>query len=74
MRYADMTGAQRSQPDRVAVGTVVRSDEDLLAATRRDARAYGEFYARHERAVFGYFYRRTGDVEVSDVGRSRASA
>ena len=65
MRYADMTGAQRSQPDRVAVGTVVRSDEDLLAATRRDARAYGEFYARHERAVFGYFYRRTGDVEVS---------
>ena len=41
------------------------SDEDLLAATRRDPRAFGEFYARHERAVFRYFYRRTRDVEVA---------
>ena len=44
---------------------VMPSDEDLLAATRRDPRAFGEFYARHERAVFRYFYRRTGDVEVA---------
>ena len=43
----------------------MRSDEELLAATRRDARAFGEFYARHERAVFRYFYRRTSDVELS---------
>ena len=41
------------------------SDEDLLAATARDARAFGEFYARHERAVFRYFYRRTRDAEVA---------
>ena len=43
----------------------MRSDEDLLAATARDPRAFGEFYARHERAVFRYLYRRTGDVEVA---------
>ena len=43
----------------------MRSDDDLLAATARDPRAFGEFYARHERAVFRYFYRRTGDVELS---------
>jgi RNA polymerase sigma factor (sigma-70 family) len=43
----------------------MRSDEQLLAATRRDPRAFGEFYARHERAVFRYFYRRTGDAELA---------
>jgi RNA polymerase sigma factor (sigma-70 family) len=43
----------------------MRSDEQLLAATRRDPRAFGEFYARHERAVFRYFYRRTGDTELA---------
>jgi DNA-directed RNA polymerase specialized sigma24 family protein len=43
----------------------MRSDEDLLAATRRDPRAFGEFYARHERAVFRYFYRRTHNVELA---------
>ena len=43
----------------------MRSDEELLAATRRDPRAFGEFYARHERAVFRYFYRRTRDVELA---------
>jgi hypothetical protein len=39
------------------------SDEALLAATARDPRAFGEFYARHERAVFRYFYRRVRDAE-----------
>jgi RNA polymerase sigma-70 factor (ECF subfamily) len=43
----------------------MRSDEQLLAETRRDPRAFGEFYARHERAIFRYFYRRTGDVEIA---------
>src|SRR5262245_18610910 len=41
------------------------SDEELLRRTRRDALAFGEFYARHERAVFRYFYRRTADVELA---------
>ena len=42
-----------------------RSDDQLLAATRRDPRAFGEFYARHERAVFRYFYRRVGEAELA---------
>jgi RNA polymerase sigma-70 factor (ECF subfamily) len=41
------------------------SDEELLAQARRDALAFGEFYARHERAVFRYFYRRTANVELA---------
>jgi RNA polymerase sigma factor (sigma-70 family) len=41
------------------------SDEELLLRTRRDALAFGEFYARHERAVFRYFYRRTANVELA---------
>jgi RNA polymerase sigma-70 factor (ECF subfamily) len=41
------------------------SDDELLTRTRRDALAFGEFYARHERAVFRYFYRRTADVELA---------
>jgi RNA polymerase sigma-70 factor (ECF subfamily) len=40
-------------------------DEQLLAATARDPRAFGEFYARHERAVFRYFYRRVHDAELA---------
>ena len=43
----------------------MRSERELLAATRRDPRAFGEFYARHERAVFRYYYRRTRDVELA---------
>jgi RNA polymerase sigma-70 factor (ECF subfamily) len=43
----------------------MRSDEHLLASTRRDPRAFGEFYARHERAVFRYLYRRVGDAELA---------
>jgi hypothetical protein len=31
------------------------ADEQLLAATAHDPRAFGEFYARHERAVFRFF-------------------
>src|SRR5687768_14562666 len=41
------------------------SDEDLLAATARDPAAFGDFYARHERAVMRYLYRRTGDAELA---------
>src|SRR4051794_38947712 len=41
------------------------ADEQLLAATAQDPRAFGEFYARHERAVFRFFYRRVQDAEVA---------
>src|SRR4051794_29608530 len=41
------------------------ADAQLLAATAHDPRAFGEFYARHERAVFRFFYRRVQDVEVA---------
>ena len=40
----------------------MRSDHELLAG---DPRAFGEFYARHERAVFRYFYRRVADPELA---------
>src|SRR3954471_2335728 len=40
-------------------------DEQLLVATAHDPRAFGEFYARHERAVFRFFYRRVQDAEVA---------
>jgi RNA polymerase sigma factor (sigma-70 family) len=38
------------------------SDETLLAG---GPQAFGEFYARHERAVFRFFYRRVLDAEVA---------
>jgi RNA polymerase sigma-70 factor (ECF subfamily) len=41
------------------------ADEQLLARAKRDPRAFGDFYARHERAVFRYFYRRVQDAEVA---------
>jgi RNA polymerase sigma factor (sigma-70 family) len=41
------------------------SDGELLAATRRDADAFAAFYDRYERAVVGYFMRRTGNAEVA---------
>jgi RNA polymerase sigma-70 factor (ECF subfamily) len=40
-------------------------DPDLLARSRRDPEAFGTFYARHERAVFAYHYRRVRDVELA---------
>jgi len=41
---------------------VAASDEELLAG---GPQAFGEFYARHERAVFRFFYRRVADAEVA---------
>jgi len=41
------------------------SDDELLEATRREPAAFGTFYARHERAVFRYLYRRTGNAEIA---------
>ena len=38
------------------------TDEQLL---KGGPQAFGEFYARHERAVFRYFYRRVVDAEVA---------
>jgi RNA polymerase sigma factor (sigma-70 family) len=40
----------------------MRSDHELLAG---DPLSFGEFYARHERAVFRYYYRRVADAEVA---------
>lgn len=36
-----------------------RSDEQLLAATKADPLAFGEFYRRHEEAMLVYVLRRT---------------
>jgi len=41
------------------------TDEQLLTASRRDAQAFGLFYARHADAVMGYLLRRTGAIEVA---------
>jgi RNA polymerase sigma factor (sigma-70 family) len=41
------------------------SDEDLLARTPADARAFAEFYRRWERPVAGFFVRAVGSGEVA---------
>ena len=41
------------------------ADDDLLKRTKHDPTAFGVFYARHERAVFRYLYRRTRNAEVA---------
>lgn len=41
------------------------TDDELLGRTPRDPEAFTEFYRRHERAVIGYFMRRTRDAEVA---------
>jgi RNA polymerase sigma factor (sigma-70 family) len=41
------------------------SDEELLVLARDSPRAFGAFYARHVRAVQGYFRRRVFDVETA---------
>src|SRR4051794_1480003 len=41
------------------------SDEELLAAARRDAEAFAAFYRRHARAVAAFFSARTRDAEVA---------
>ena len=41
------------------------TDNELLASTRSQPSAFGVFYERHERAVFRYHYRRTGNAEVA---------
>jgi RNA polymerase sigma-70 factor (ECF subfamily) len=40
-------------------------DADLLASAGRSRRAFGAFYDRYERAVAGYFMRRTRDPELT---------
>jgi RNA polymerase sigma factor (sigma-70 family) len=42
-----------------------RSDEELLAATARDAEAFAVFYRRHLRSVLAYLIRRTGRPELA---------
>src|SRR3954462_11866845 len=42
-----------------------RSDEALLAATRREPEAFAVFYRRHVRALLGFFVRRTRDPELA---------
>ena len=41
------------------------SDERLLTETPTTPAAFGVFYRRHERAIFAYFMRRTGDPEIA---------
>lgn len=40
-------------------------DEVLLSRARRDPEAFAAFYRRHERTIFAYFMRRTGDAEIA---------
>jgi RNA polymerase sigma factor (sigma-70 family) len=42
-----------------------RSDADLLAATKEEPDAFATFYDRYERAILGYFFRRTRDAELA---------
>jgi RNA polymerase sigma factor (sigma-70 family) len=42
-----------------------RTDEELLAAVRREPEAFGTFYRRHVAALLGYFLRRTRDAELA---------
>jgi RNA polymerase sigma factor (sigma-70 family) len=41
------------------------SDDDLLDRTPHNSDAFAAFYQRHERAVIGYFMRRTNDAELA---------
>jgi RNA polymerase sigma-70 factor (ECF subfamily) len=41
------------------------SDEDLLQNAARDPEGFGVFYARHERAVLGFFLRAAGRGELA---------
>jgi RNA polymerase sigma factor (sigma-70 family) len=43
----------------------VPDDDELLARVRSHPEAFGVFYRRYERAVMGYFMRRTGDPELA---------
>jgi RNA polymerase sigma factor (sigma-70 family) len=41
------------------------TDAELLSLARSEPEAFGVFYRRHERMVFGYFMRQTREVETS---------
>lgn len=41
-------------------------DAELVAASHRDADAFGVFYERHQTAVFGYFVHRTGNTNAAE--------
>ena len=41
------------------------TDDELVLATSRDPEAFGMLYARHERAIFGFFHRRVRDAELA---------
>ena len=42
-----------------------RTDDELLAAARRDPDAFAAFYARHAHGVFAYFMSRTRRAELA---------
>jgi RNA polymerase sigma factor (sigma-70 family) len=42
-----------------------RTDEELLAAVRREPEAFGIFYRRHVSGLLGYFLRRTRQAELA---------
>ena len=41
------------------------TDDELVLATPSDPEAFGMLYARHERAICGFFHRRTRDAELA---------
>jgi RNA polymerase sigma factor (sigma-70 family) len=41
------------------------SDTELLSLTDAKPHAFGTFYERHDKAVFAYLWRRTGDAEAA---------
>src|SRR5689334_10642772 len=43
----------------------VRSDDDLLAASRTEPEAFAAFYRRHVTPLLAYFVRRTRDAELA---------
>jgi RNA polymerase sigma-70 factor, ECF subfamily len=43
----------------------VRTDGELLSATRDDVEAFGVFYRRHAGWVLGFLARRLGDAELA---------
>src|SRR3954453_6612895 len=43
----------------------VRTDDDLLAATRAEPEAFAVLYRRHVHAMLAYFARRTQDAELA---------
>ncbi len=49
----------------MGVGEPSASDAELLARTRLDAQAFGDFYRRYERPILGYLMARTRNPDLA---------